>query len=232
MSHDPFAKLDNPAWWALNSVQQSFATVTTHVTRYQRGILPFTAYDHEAKEDITALDELLEPGEVFFLIGMLPALPDHWSLLNELPCAQMINQSAVTPPDGDVTILSLTINDRTELYNLIQKVQPGYYELDTYRLGSYYGIRQDEKLVAVAGERMRLEELTEISAICTDPAYTGRQYAQHLIAHLCNTNLEAGNIPFLHVLETNQRAIGLYEYMGFTKRRTISFWKLRKNPVQ
>lgn len=228
MSHDPFVKLDNPAWWALNGVQQSFATGSTHVKRYQRGILPFAAYDLDAPENITALDDLLETGEVFFLIGELPALPTHWSLLNELPCAQMINQSAVTPPAGDVTISSLTVDDRTALYNLIKKVQPGYYELDTYRLGSYYGIRQEGQLVAVAGERMRLPALTEISAICTDPAYTGRQYAQHLIAHLCNTNFEAGNIPFLHVLETNQRAIGLYEYMGFTKRRTISFWKLRK----
>lgn len=228
MIHDPFAKLDNPAWWALNGVQQSFATGTAHVKRYQRGILPFAAYDLNAPDSITALDKFLEPGEMFFLIGTLPTLPSHWSLLNELPCAQMINQSAVTPPDGDVTISRLTLDDRTVLYNLIQQVQPGYYELDTYRLGSYYGIWQEGRLVAVAGERMRLEELTEISAICTHPAYTGRKYAQHLIAHLCNTNLEQGNIPFLHVLETNQRAIGLYEYIGFTKRRTISFWKLRK----
>ncbi len=228
MTHDPFAKLDNPAWWSLNGVQQSFATGIAHVKRYQRGILPFAAYDLNTQDSITALDDLLEPGEVFFFIGVLPALPANWSLLNELPCAQMINQSSVTPPDGDVTISHLTLDDRTKLYNLIQQVQLGYYELDTYRLGSYYGIWQDNQLVAVAGERMRLEEMTEISAICTHPAYTGRKYAQHLIAHLCNTNLEQGNIPFLHVLETNQRAISLYEYMGFTKRRTISFWKLRK----
>lgn len=228
MSHDPFAKLDNPAWWALNGVHQSFAIGTKHVKRYQRGILPFAAYNLEAKESITVLDEFLEAGEVFFLIGELPPLPAHWTLLKELPCAQMINQATVAPPEGEVSIVRLTEAHSNEMYNLIQKVQPGYYEHNTHRLGSYYGIWQQDKLVAVAGERMRLEELTEISAICTDPDYTGRKYAQHLIAHLCNTNLTQGNIPFLHVLETNQRAIGLYEYMGFTKRRTISFWQLKK----
>ncbi|NII29486.1 GNAT family N-acetyltransferase [Pseudoflavitalea sp. X16] len=228
MSHDPFAKLDNPAWWALTGVQQSFAIGTKRVKRYQRGILPFAAYDPAAKESIIALDEFLEAGEVFFLIGELPSLPAHWTLLKELPCAQMINQAAVSPPDGEVSIARLTEVHSNDMYNLIQKVQPGYYEHNTRRLGSYYGIWQQDKLVAIAGERMRLEELTEISAICTDPEYTGRKYAQHLIAHLCNTNLDQGNIPFLHVLETNQRAIGLYEYMGFTKRRTISFWQLKK----
>lgn len=229
MSHDPFAKLDNPAWWALTGVQQSFAAGTKHAKRYQRGILPFAAYDPEAKENITALDGFLEAGEVFFLIGELPPLPVHWTLLKELPCAQMINQAAMLPPDSEVSINRLTELHSNDMYHLIQKVQPGYYEHNTHRLGNYYGIWQQDKLVAIAGERMRLEELTEISAICTDPDYTGRKYAQHLIAHLCNTNLGQGNIPFLHVLETNQRAISLYEYMGFTKRRTISFWQLKKS---
>jgi len=228
MSHDPFTALDNPAWWALTGVQQAFATGASQVKRYQRGILPFAGYQYGTAESIILLDNWLEPGEVFFLIGELPPLPAHWTLLNELPCAQMINQAAVTPPEGNINIVHLTADHKMDMYHLIQKVQPGYYEPGTHQLGDYYGIWQEEKLVAIAGERMRLEQLTEISAICTDPDYTGRKYAQHLIAQLCNTNFDKGIIPFLHVLETNERAIGLYEYMGFTKRRTISFWKLRK----
>lgn len=228
MSHDPFTALDNPAWWALTGVQQAFSTGAPHVRRYQRGILPFAGYQYGTTQSITSLDDWLAPGEVFFLIGELPDLPAHWTLLTELPCAQMINQTAVTAPEGEVTIAHLGAAHKIDMYHLIQKVQPGYYEPGTHQLGDYYGIWQDEKLVAIAGERMRLEQLTEISAICTDPDYTGRKYAQHLIAHLCNTNLDKGIIPFLHVLETNERAIRLYEYMGFSKRRTISFWKLRK----
>ena len=228
MSHDPFSKLDNPAWWALTGVQQSFATGAAHVKRYQRGILPFAAYEHGTTESITALDAWLERGEIFFLIGELPSLPSHWTLLRELPCAQMVLQSAIAAPGGYVPISHLIASHSVDMYNLVQKVQPGYYEPGTHQLGNYYGIWQQEKLVAIAGERMRMEQLTEISAICTDPEYTGRKYAQHLITHLCNTNLEQGNIPFLHVLETNQRAISLYEYLGFTKRRIINFWQLKK----
>jgi predicted GNAT family acetyltransferase len=93
-------------------------------------------------------------------------------------------------------------------------------------LGNYYGIWQDRRLVAIAGERMRLDGMVEISAVCTDPAHTGHGYAQQLIAHICNNNLDKGNILFLHVLTSNDRAIRLYEHLGFRKRREIVFWKL------
>ncbi|HTI11361.1 MAG TPA: GNAT family N-acetyltransferase [Puia sp.] len=239
MNFDHFVKLDNPAWWALTGPQQSFATGTSRVRRYQRGLLPFAAFEEGSPEDMGALGPWLETGEVFFLIGELPALPAHWKVLKELPCVQMVFQGTggregtikeepeVLATQGEPVVISrLTDTDSRELYDLITKVQPGYYEPDTYRLGAYYGIRQSGKLVAVGGERLRLEGLTEISAICTDPDFTGRGYAQRLIAHLCQTHLSAGITPFLHVLETNRRAIRLYEYLGFVQRRLISFWKL------
>jgi len=229
MSHDPFAKLDNPAWWALAGVQQQFAVGAPHIKRYQHGILPFAAYQHGTSERITALDYWLKPGEVFFLIGELPSLPSHWTVLKELPCAQMLLQSDIATVDDGVVVSALTAAHSADMFNLINLVQPGYYEPGTHQLGNYYGVWQQDKLIAVAGERMCMEQLTEISAICTHPDYTGRRYAQHLITHLCNANLSQGNIPFLHVLQTNQRAIGLYEYLGFTTRRMISFWKLQRN---
>jgi len=228
MDLDRFAKLDNPAWWALTGLQQPFATGASHVLRYQSGILPFAAYQQGTQEGIDALDNWLEAGEIFYLIGELPPLPHHWALIKELPCVQMIIQAPVAIAEDPVPISLLTASNATDMFNLINKVQPGYYKPGTRQLGNYYGIWQRDKLAAIAGERMRMEQLTEISAICTDPDYTGRKYAQHLITHLCNTNLEQGNIPFLHVLQTNERAIRLYEYLGFTQRRLISFWQIKK----
>lgn len=226
MLHDHFAKLDNPAWWALTGIQRTFSSGFAAAKRYRRGILPFIAYDHTLPESIIALDEWLEPGEVFFLIGHLPSLRSNWELITELPCAQMVlpGPAAFMPAD----VVHLAAADRNEMFELVNRVQPGYYEHDTHLLGNYYGIRQEGKLVAIAGERVRLEGFTEVSAICTDPAYTGRGYAQQLTAHVCRVNLERGITPFLHVLETNLRAIRIYEYLGFRRRRLISFWKLMK----
>jgi ribosomal protein S18 acetylase RimI-like enzyme len=226
LNSDHFWQLDNPAWQALTGTQQSFATGTSTVKRYERGILPFAAFEQATTENLIALGGLVEPGEIFYLIGELPPLPAGIRVLKELPCVQMILQQKIELPANTISITPLNASHSDAMFNLINKVQPGYYEKNTWRLGNYYGIWQNEELVAIAGERMRLDGLTEISAICTDPAYTGRQYAQYLIAHLCNTNLQAGNKPFLHVLQTNERAIRLYEYLGFNTRRMISFWQL------
>lgn len=231
MSEGNFIQLDNPAWFALTGPQHSFAIGAAHAKRFRHGILPFAAYDHFAKDKIGDLNQYLHPGEIFFLIGELPALPVNWTILKELPCVQMVLDRWPNKEETSITISELNATHRMEMFELIQKVQPGYYEPDTHLLGNYFGIRDGERLVAIAGERMQPDGLTEISAICTDPDYVGRKYAQHLITHLCNLSRDKGTIPFLHVLETNERAIRLYEHMGFVKRRLISFWKISCNAI-
>jgi ribosomal protein S18 acetylase RimI-like enzyme len=216
-----FAQLDNPAWYALTGHQQQYAVGTDHIKCFQRNVLPFAAY--ETPSLLSAIGPYLE--DVFYIIGDLAPLPSNWIVLKELPCVQMILQSPIAATDA---ASPLNVSHSKAMLDLINKVQPGFYKADTRLLGDYYGVFQDDKLVAVAGERLRLENFTELSAVCTDPDYTGRKYAQHLITHLCNTNLSKGNIPFLHVLQTNERAIRLYEHMGFTRRRLISFWQLKK----
>ena len=114
------------------------------------------------------------------------------------------------------------------MYRLINQVQPGYYLRNTCQLGSYFGIRKNGKLVAMAGERMRLTGFSELSAICTLPGYTGLGYAQQLMQKLCRLHVAAGIVSFLHVTLSNQRAIRLYRHMGFEKRREIVFRKIQK----
>jgi len=226
MTHHDLTQLDNPLWYALNGAQQTFSIGFSFTKRYRPGILPFAAYDHLRPDNITELNGLLKKDEAFFLVGELPPLPSHFKLIRELPCAQMILDLPLTPVQDTAAATALTSADRDTMFELIHRVQPGYYERDTHLLGNYFGIWQDEKLVAIAGERMRLKGMVEISAVCTDPAYAGRGYAQQLIVHICKSNLEKGNMLFLHVLTSNERAIRLYEHLGFRKRREISFWKL------
>src|ERR1044072_1678380 len=206
LNNNKIAKLDQTAWNALTSVQQNFATGTAHVKRYRRGILPFAACEPGHEKEIGSLTTMLAPGEIFYLIGELPPLPSSFTVLKELPCAQMVLQKPLPDLKNVLPLQPLTADHKDEIYDLINSVQPGYYEPDTYQLGLYLGIRQDRKLVAIAGTRMRLDGLTELSAICTDPEYTGRKYAQQLIWGLCKYNLGNDLTPFLHVIETNERA--------------------------
>lgn len=220
--------LDNPPWHALNSVQSHLARISGNAARYFPEVVPFAAVAQPDAASGKELDGLLTAGESFFLIGNLPPLPDSWEVRNELVCLQMVSEAPLNAPDPAFSIQLLTPEDAADMYALVQLVQPGYFMQDTYRMGRYTGIRQNGQLVAIAGERMRLNGLAELSAICTHPDFTGRGYAGQLIAGLVNHQRAEGITPFLHVAGHNTGAIRLYEKLGFRTRREISFHLLSK----
>lgn len=220
--------LDNPAWSALTTEHADFAMGTACAKRYRPGVLPFTACRQPQEEGINELVPWMAGGESFYIIGELPpALPPHWTVEHELPCAQMLLQQPPQQQEKNTGIVLLGPEDADAMYQLINLVQPGYYNMDTRLLGTYFGIKQDGELVAMAGERMRMTGFSELSAICTHPQHTGRGYAQRLITQLCNMHAEKGATSFLHVALTNERAVRLYEHMGFVQRRVISFHRVK-----
>jgi predicted GNAT family acetyltransferase len=105
-------------------------------------------------------------------------------------------------------------------------VQPGYFKKDTNLLGHYYGIFKNGQLIAASGERMKMNDYTEVSAIVTHPLHTGNGYATQLIAHTVNNILDENKMPYLHVAATNTGAIQLYQKLGFVTRRKMSFWNI------
>jgi ribosomal protein S18 acetylase RimI-like enzyme len=219
--------LDNPPWSALTTAQAQFARGGAEAKRYLPGILPFVAFSGEGRA--ADLDPFIDAGETFYIIGSPPPLPAHWTPELELPCAQLLapeNLHCMPKPTEEITLLK--DSDKADMYTLINSVQPGYYRPDTPHLGDYCGIRRNGRLIAMAGERMRLMGYSELSAICTHPDYTGHGYAQQLIAWLCHRQHAAGIIPFLHVSLANERALRLYIHLGFRHRREIVFTRLRK----
>ncbi|WP_126247404.1 GNAT family N-acetyltransferase [Chitinophaga rhizosphaerae] len=215
--------LDNPAWHALNGPQLHLANVSGGGARYLPEVVPFAAVARPDESSAKELNGLLVPGDTFFLIGELPPLQSGWQIKHQLPCLQMISERPLEAPDPSIPLLELSPEAAAELYALVQLVQPGYFMPETWRMGRYTGIRENGQLVAVAGERMRLDGLTELSAICTHPGFTGRGYAGQLIAGLVNRQRAEGSTPFLHVASHNERAIRLYEKLGFKTRREITF---------
>ena len=93
-------------------------------------------------------------------------------------------------------------------------------------MGDYFGVIKQGKLAAVTGERMKMYNFTEVSAVVTHPSFTGRGFAKQLVAHTVNKIFDENKIPYLHVAETNFGAIRLYDNLGFKTRRKISFWHL------
>ncbi|PSL44187.1 FR47-like protein [Chitinophaga niastensis] len=221
------ALLDNPVWHALQTTHQKFAIGTPVIQRYPAHILPFIGYEKSAVNPLNDILPWITANEKVFIVGDLPALPVSWSVLANLDCAQMICPELPTAPvKNTMEILSLSQEDNEEMFALINLVQPGFFKRGTPLLGNYYGIKVQGKLIAMAGQRLGMQGFTEISAVCTHPDFTGKGFAQQLVLHLCKNIHAQGTIPILHVLNTNKRAVGLYELLGFTKRRDIPFWQI------
>ena len=92
----------------------------------------------------------------------------------------------------------------------------------------FLGIRIDGELVAMAGERMKPANYTEITAVCVHPDHRGRGYAQLLLAAISRQILARGEIPFLHVFSDNISAVALYRRQGMEIRRRLHVTVLQK----
>src|SRR5258705_10186629 len=108
-----------------------------------------------------------------------------------------------------------------DMLTLVEASRPGPFSVRTNKLGDYLGIRVGGHLIAMAGERMKLEGFTEISAVCTHPDHRGHRYAHDLVSAVAQAVLDRGESPVLHRFRDNLPGIALYERLGFQIRATI-----------
>lgn len=81
----------------------------------------------------------------------------------------------------------------------------------------------------MAGTRMVLDGHTELSGVCTHPDFQGRGLGRRLSVFVARRFQERGEIPFLHAFDTNERAIGLYESIGFRIRTKLNVAILKRS---
>jgi len=195
--------------------------------RYPPEYSVIAATPDDSEESYRDLARIVKKGEIIGLIAMRPE-PDNpdWNTLRESSVIQMVAEKRL--PVEDIDTVELTVEDIPEVLELVTVTEPGPFAERTVELGRYIGIRRDGRLVAMAGERFRMNGYSEISAVCTLPEYRGRGYARALSSILVNVILDQGDIPYLHVSPKNTPAIRLYESLGFTKRRDVPGWVLMR----
>lgn len=88
-------------------------------------------------------------------------------------------------------------------------------------MGDYWGVFEEDRLIAMTGERLHLGQLREVSGVCCLPETQGRGLARALIETVVQAQLQRGQTPFLHVMASNQRAVRLYEHMGFRTHQSL-----------
>jgi ribosomal protein S18 acetylase RimI-like enzyme len=151
--------------------------------------------------------------------------PEGWEQVAGMPGVQMDGSALEVRPDPEAVVLGEA--DVPEMLDLVARTRPGPFLPGTRLMGTYLGIRRDGALVAMAGERMRPPGWSEISAVCTDPAFRGHGLATRLIRAVGAVIRVRGDVPFLHAAEHNTGAIRLYEQLGFTIRIRPHFTVLR-----
>ena len=121
----------------------------------------------------------------------------------------------------EAAAVTLGAEDVPEMVKLARLTKPGPFAQRTRELGRYIGIREEGVLVAMAGERLRLDGYTEVSAVCTLPMHRGRGHASALVRQLVQEIATRGETPFLHVRTDNPDAVRVYEQLGFVIRREL-----------
>lgn len=213
--------LDAPAAAALAGPHAGFARRLGAAACYDPDVSPFAVLPPGADAGAWAdLAELIGPGGAAVLIGD-HEIPAGWDVPWRDDVVQLVDATGVGADEPEA--ITLTPADVPEMLALVELTRPGPFRARTIEMGSYLGLRLDGRLVAMAGERMRLRGFTELSAVCTDPAYRGRGLATRLIRAVAAGVHARGETPFLHAASTNTGAIRLYESMGFAVRRSLNF---------
>jgi N-acetylglutamate synthase-like GNAT family acetyltransferase len=212
--------LQNPAWHALVDRQADLALREGVAARYRPAISRLAALAEPSRAALADLARLVDPGDYVLVVDVesIGDLGDAWRASEAMPLVQMLCHEPLA--SSDLAVDSLGPPDVDDMMELVEQTHPGPFERGTLEMGTYLGRHENGRLVAMAGERMKLPGYTEVSAVCTSPDYTGRGLAEALVRHVAVPIQEAGEVAFLHVIATNARAIGLYERMGFRRSRT------------
>lgn len=219
----PDHPLDAPVLTSLTGTHAGLAERRGRALRYLPDVAPWASIPEHGWGDLAALTG---PGGVAALVAAQPRTPPAgWEVELRIPGVQLDGSAVAAVPDSEAVLLGDA--DVPEMLDLVARTQPGPFEPRTHRLGTYLGIRSGDALVAMAGERMRPPGWSEISAVCTDPAFRGRGLAERLVRAVAATVRERGDVPFLHASAANTGALALYARMGFTLRRTVEFAAFR-----
>lgn len=220
--------LDNPIWHALTGPQAHLALGAQPVLRFQPEFAPFSAMEVLSDANRAALAALLPEQATTVLFTTEPvSLPPGLEAVMVTQLMQMVVETPAISGDA-VEMVLLGPDDVSAMQELVALTEPGPFAPRTVELGSYLGIFDGDRLVAMAGERLQPPGFTEVSAVCTHPDYRGRGYARALVSRVANGIASRGETPFLHVLPHNISAIATYRRIGFVERRLIDLTVLRK----
>ncbi len=152
--------------------------------------------------------------------GLLPRLGDRWSPQHHGLHLKMAHRDRDRLALHTDDVQRLGPADLADLQALYQRSYPdNWFDARMLQTGQYFGIRQDEQLVCVAGihvysPRYRVAALGNVT---TDPQWRGRGLARRTTARLCHSLYQTVSTIGLNVKAENTAAIACYRSLGFVE---------------
>lgn len=222
--------LNNPVWEALTSGDSPLSFGTGTVKYFEESVSPFAGFAQDNASGFDELHDLLPPGRnILYAVPRELAAPKGWQLLHGIPGLQFVYEGGSATAAAPFDLVPLAEEHTAQMVELATLTRPGPFGPGTIHFGHYYGIFEGDKLVAMTGQRLHPRAYTEISAVCTHPEHLGRGYAAALVQHAVNIIRQQGQTPFLHVRADNQRAIAVYERLGFAVSRNMNFYVMKRS---
>ena len=221
-------QLKNPVWFSLKESHRKFLKTYDDVQFYDPKICTFGSFTDSTKT-AKALNEYVKITDNFFLVSEkdTPEIDIAKIVLEKkIDGCQMVLDTLV---DIEITekIVPLTNKYIDEVYDLICLVMPRFYQKGGFKMGNYYGIFKNNKLVAITGQRMQTNTFIEVSGVVTHPNYTRKRFAKQLVYYTTKEILKENKLPILHTTKGNL-AIGLYKKLGYSVTRDMNWWFYRK----
>ena len=221
--------LHNPVYNALLSGDRHLSFGNDNVKYFDEQVSPFAGFEESYENGFSELNDILPPGrKILYATPDVIANLSGWQLTHEIKGLQFVYEEGIEIKTEFSDIFPLDESHVEQMMRLAKLTKPGPFGARTIDFGNYFGIFDKEKLVAMTGQRLHVQNFTEISAVCTHPEYLGKGYANNLLQHQLHLILQRDQKPFLHVREDNQRAIALYQRLGFKISRPMNFYFLKR----
>lgn len=220
--------LDNMVWNALAGPQAALGVNNGRARRFDPDIGVFAAVENPL-ESLDGLAEIIPDGGRVGLVTTGPlTLPPDLEALAMGEVVQLTAERFAPVVTTGVVYRDLTVADVPQMLDLVALTRPGPFGRRTIEMGHYIGVFDGGRLIAMTGERLRLDGFGEVSAVCTHPDYQGRGIAKALVSVIGSEIVARGEVPFLQAYTSNAAAIATYRRLGFVPRRDLTFTTIKR----